>query len=142
MPYGENGFQLAGLIYQTVHTMNSTMIASLIITMMSLVFFVWLMPMDSTQVMMSTITKPGRLKYVVTPGVVPYAAVSSTGRCKPKPSNSLLKYPDHPADTVAACNAYSKIKSQPITNAISSPNAKYAYEYAEPDTGAIAANSA
>ena len=49
-------------MYQTVHTMNSTMMASLIITMMSLVFFVWLMPMDSTQVMISTITKPGRLK--------------------------------------------------------------------------------
>ena len=62
MPYGENGFQLAGLMYQTVHTMNSTMMASLIITMMSLVFFVWLMPMDSTHVMISTITKPGRLK--------------------------------------------------------------------------------
>ena len=49
-------------MYQTVHTMNSTMMASLIITMMSLVFFVWLMPMDSTHVMISTITKPGRLK--------------------------------------------------------------------------------
>ncbi len=91
MPYGENGFQLEGLMYQTVHTMNSTMMTSLIITMMSLVFFVWLMPIDSTQVMTSTMRKPGRLKYVVTPGVVPYAAVNSTGRCRPNPSRSLLK---------------------------------------------------
>ena len=62
MPYGENGFQFAGFTYQTVQMMNSTMMMSLIITMMSLVFLVWLMPMDSSQVMSSTMTKPGRLK--------------------------------------------------------------------------------
>ena len=62
MPYGENGFQLAGLMYQTVHTMNSTMMASLMSTITSLVRLVWLMPMESTHVMMSTMTKPGRLK--------------------------------------------------------------------------------
>ena len=83
MPYGANGFQLDGLTYQMTHTMNNTMIASLMSTMMSLAFFVWLMPIDSTQVMSSTITKPGRLKYVVVLGLVPYAAVSSTGRCSP-----------------------------------------------------------
>ena len=61
-PYGENGFQFAGLTYHTVHTMNSTMIASLIITMMSFVRFVWLIPMDSTHVISSTTMNPGRLK--------------------------------------------------------------------------------
>ena len=40
MPYGENGFQFSGFTYHTVHTMNSTMIANLIITMMSFVFLV------------------------------------------------------------------------------------------------------
>ena len=62
MPYGENGCQLDGLTYHTAHTMNNTMIASLMSTITSLVRLVWLMPMDSTHVMMSTMTKPGRLK--------------------------------------------------------------------------------
>ena len=30
---------------------------------------------------------------------------------------------------MAACNAYSRIRSQPITKAINSPNARYAYEF-------------
>ena len=42
--------------------MNSTMMASLMSTITSLVRLVWLMPIESTHVMISTMTKPGRLK--------------------------------------------------------------------------------
>ena len=70
MPYGENGCQLDGLTCHTAHTMNSTMMASLMSTT-SLVRLVWLMPMESTHVMMSTMTKPGQVEVGGDVGLVP-----------------------------------------------------------------------
>ncbi len=75
------------------------------------------------QVITKTIKNAGKLKIVETPGVVPAAAVKTVGIWIPMLSNRLTKYPDHPTETVAAPRAYSKIRSHPIINAITSPNA-------------------
>lgn len=133
MPYGENGFQLAGLMYQTVHTMNNTMMASLIITIISLVFFVWLMPMDST-----VDDKHDRETRQVE--VCGYAWRSAVCRgqfnwqMQAETFQQFVEISGPSGRHGGRLQCVFQIKSQPITNAISSPNAKYAYEYAEPDT--------
>ena len=62
----------------------------------------------------------GRLK-TPTP-LTPGAAVRAGGRAIPKPCRKLTTYPDQPAATVAVPSAYSRIRSQPIIQATSSPS--------------------
>ena len=44
--------------------------------------------------------------------------------------------------TVEAANMYSRTRFQPMNQATNSPRVPYEYEYALPETGSIAANSA
>ncbi len=91
------------------------------------------------------------------------AATASTCECAtstPPPANATCAVCAHPgsttpsfassccsdAESVAASgateNPYSRIRSQPITHATSSPSEAYAYVYALPATGTIDASSA
>src|SRR5687768_4720262 len=67
---------------------------------------------------------------------------SSTPTISPTECSRLLKYADQPTATVAAANRYSSTRFQPMNQATSSPSVAYEYEYALPETGSIAANSA
>lgn len=64
---------------QTVQMMNKTITANLIITIVSFVRFVCVIPLEIIQVITSTMMKAGKLNTVVTPGVVPAAAVRIVG---------------------------------------------------------------
>ncbi len=88
----------------------------------------------------STISTAGRL--ITAPGMVPGAAHIQTGSCQPKPARIRWKYPLHPIATVMEPTAYSRMRSQPIVQATISPSVAYAYAYALPEIGIIAANSA
>src|SRR5690242_6614705 len=55
---------------------------------------------------------------------------------------TTFKYWDQPDATVAAPSASSRIKSQPMIQATSSPRLAYENVYAEPATGTTDANSA
>ena len=72
----------------------------------------------------------------------PGGPVSETGIGRPTSLARLTTYPDQPTATVDVLKAYSRIKSQPMIQAASSPTVAYAYVYALPATGTIAANSA
>ncbi len=45
-----------------------------------------------------------------------------SGSAMPKMPSTFWKYPDQPLATVAALTAYSSVRSQPITQAKSSPS--------------------
>ncbi len=60
----------------------------------------------------------------------------------PKIFRNSTKLFDHPELTVLAPIAYSRVRSQPMIQAKISPNVAYAYVYAEPARGIMAANSA
>src|SRR3954465_551929 len=64
------------------------------------------------------------------------------GTAGPKKPRTLLKYSLHAMATVAAPTAYSRIRSQPMIHATSSPIVTYEYVYALPAIGIIEANSA
>ena len=64
------------------------------------------------------------------------------GRLTPKWLTSSRKYPDQPMATPMFPTAYSMMRSQPMIQATNSPIEAYAYVYAEPATGTMAANSA
>ena len=65
-----------------------------------------------------------------------------SGTFKPVICRMSWKFFDHPWATVMDATAYSRIRSQPMIQAIISPSVAYAYVYADPATGAIDANSA
>ena len=54
------------------------------------------------------------------------AADSAVGSVMPTPDSSRCMYPLQPIATVIAPTAYSRIKSQPIIHATSSPSVAYA----------------
>jgi len=53
-----------------------------------------------------------------------------------------VKYPAQPMLTVAAPRAYSRMRSQPMIQAINSPRVAYVYEYALPAIGILLETSA
>ena len=65
-----------------------------------------------------------------------------TGILSPMDAKKLVIYPDHPTATVEQANIYSRIRSQPINQAMNSPNVAYENEYTLPDTGIIDDSSA
>src|SRR5262249_5312589 len=127
---------------------TSRMIATLTNTMTLLTVADSFTPRTSSHVTAAVTSTAGRLKTAVAvcPSgnaiTVPGAALIAAGRWIPKSASRLTTLPDQPTATVAAPSAYSRIRSQPMTQAISSPSVAYAYVYAEPATGTVAANSA
>src|SRR5579872_4951828 len=57
------------------------------------------------------------------PGVLVYRA----DKLMPKSESKAATVPDHPEPTVAAPNAYSSMRSQPMIHANISPNVEYPY---------------
>src|SRR3954454_14943885 len=92
-----------------------------------------LIPMQITAVRISTMTAAIRLCSS------PYIHV---GIVTPADFMTSAKYVDQPTATVLAPSASSRIRSQPMIQAISSPRLAYENVYAEPATGTVLANSA
>ena len=106
------------------------------------------MPLIRSADTSTTMHTAGRLKIPVT--VAPFASVttlpsgmvSASGMWMPTSRAKLTKYPLQPTATVLTLSAYSRIRSQPMIHATNSPIVAYAYVYALPAIGTIAANSA
>jgi hypothetical protein len=77
-----------------------------------------LIPITSSADTSSTMTAAGRLKR---PGPAPGGAASAAGIVMPRSRAKLTKYPDQPTATVETLSAYSRIRSQPMIQAKSSP---------------------
>ena len=98
-----------------------------------------LVPITRSQVMRPTMANAGRLK---TMGIGPRcgAEARSPGSCSaarrsvtshrgmvtPKPLSNESKYPAQPMATATLPTAYSRIRSQPMIHAMSSPRVEYA----------------
>jgi hypothetical protein len=59
----------------------------------------------------------------------------------PRSARNDTTYPDQPMATVVALRAYSSTRSQPMIQAMNSPNVAYPYVYALPAIGTSDANS-
>ena len=67
----------------------------------------------------------------------------ASGSAKPNVlSRNSLRLPPQPTATAATETPYSRIRSQPMIQATSSPSVAYAYVYALPETGMDDASSA
>jgi hypothetical protein len=108
---------LAGFTWGAATTMKIKTAASLTNTMTVLKRADSRTPIDSNTDSSSTMTMAGTLAMPPSSG----ALVSACGRCKPSSSRILPKYPDQPMATVEVAMAYSRIRSQPMIQAISSP---------------------
>jgi len=71
-----------------------------------------------------------------------FATLPQAGSEKPKLARNVCTYPDHAAAVGATLMPYSRIRSQPMIQATNSPSVAYAYVYALPAIGTIAASSA
>src|SRR3954469_2162796 len=90
-------------------------------------------PMQMPAVRMSTMAAAMRL------WPSPYI---HAGTVTPADFMTSAKYVDQPTATVLAPSASSRIRSQPMIQAISSPRLAYENVYADPATGTVLANSA
>src|SRR5690349_3048491 len=121
---GIKGCQFAGLIACAAPTMNSSTTATLMITITLLTLADSLMPMTRRVVTRAMMMTAGRLKIavVVVPSAhvtaAPRAADSAHGTLMPMSCRKLTTYPDQPIATVTAPSAYSRIRSQPMIQAI------------------------
>src|SRR5262245_45373718 len=124
---GMKGCQFAGTTACAAATMKRMTTATLISTMMSLTLADSLMPITSSVVTTATTITAGRLKRAVTdvPSAhvisVPLAPDSAHGTLMPMSRRNETTYPDQPIATVTAPSAYSRIRSQPMIHATSSP---------------------
>src|ERR1041385_1150928 len=163
--------QLWGFTRKTPTAMKKRRIPTLSSTIALLVSADSLTPMTRITVITATERNAGRLAMIGTPnrcGAAPSAearytvlgsdapeatawtaiaaergsVASQAGMLMPKWLTSSTKYPAHPIATPMFPTAYSMIKSQPMIQATNSPSDAYAYVYADPATGTIAANSA
>ena len=137
---GTNGSQLAWLTYASPNAMNSRTTDSLTTTMMLLKVADSLMPMTSSTVIANTMIIAGtlrtapvrvhpsvKMRQMLSPASVGAvwangADVNAVGMLMPRSRRNETTYPDQPTDTVDAANRYSRIRSQPMTQAISSPS--------------------
>src|SRR5437016_1239326 len=100
--------------------MTKTTTPSFTTTMTRLDMALSRMPMTNTKVQAARINMAGRLQ--MAPGVENGSFDKASGTLYiPSTSSSLLRYSDHEAATVAALMAYSRIKSQPMIQAMISP---------------------
>src|SRR5689334_12278099 len=122
---GTNGLQLLVLTYVIPAMITSRTIASLIATTVAL------NRADSlTPAMMIMVSRPTSAA-AATLWCVP---VTHAGRWMPMSSRNEAKYVDQPDATAAAPSASSRIRSQPMIQAMISPSDVYENVYAEPET--------
>ena len=128
--------------------MNMMMTMTLIDTTTVLKLADCLMPEKHSAVITATMSTAGKLTMAPVATMpapstrVNGALLMASGMCTPIWFRKLTTYPDQPTDTVAAAKRYSSTSNQPTNQATPSPNVAYEYEYALPETGIIAANSA
>ena len=77
------------------------------------------MPFILIKVIIQMMAIAGRLMRPPSSGAV----MNSFGKARPKFVRILPKYPDQPIETALSAKVYSKIKSQPMTQAQNSPKA-------------------
>jgi hypothetical protein len=123
-----NGTQFAVATYPTPAMRNTRTTATLMATIMLLKRADSRIPRISSAEMTMTMPNAGRLNQALTSlpsgrlTRVPGAAVSSAGIAIPILPSRLLKYPDQPTATVEDTIAYSRIRSQPMIQAMNSPS--------------------
>ena len=120
-PKGMNGTQFEASTWLKPSARNNATTASLMATMTLLTKELCLTPRMLTKATTAKMRTAGRLTMPPSWG----AMVSAVGKVIPKFMRMLLKYPDQPMATVDTAKAYSKIKSQPMTQAQNSPKATY-----------------
>src|SRR3984957_14898620 len=145
-----NGCQLLTFTYLNPNAITRITIATLTYTITLLNRADSLIPTTNSVVISPTSTTAGTL--IMPPGTRSSALaasfqwrgawVSARGIVIPSSFMPSEKYPAQPTATVAAPNRYSRMRSHPMINAMSSPSVAYAYVYALPAIGIIAANSA
>src|SRR6266702_1282900 len=144
----------SGRTYLSPTMRHSPMLPTLIATITVFTQADSFVPMTSSHVMTATMTSAGRLKIT---GIGPTWGAAATkagsrtavhrsvtsqrGISTPTPRSNESKYPAHPIATAMLPTAYSRIRSQPMIHATSSPSVAYAYVYALPEMVIIAANS-
>src|SRR3954454_9825098 len=99
-------------------TITSSTTAILMVTMIALTREEILMPSTSTAVTSKTISIAGMLNVASSPAI-------EEGRWAPMLSSRDVAYPDQPTATTAAASASSRIRSQPMIQAGSSPIVAY-----------------
>src|SRR5262249_39645401 len=125
---GMNGCQFADFTACAAATMKRSTTATLISTMMSFTFADSLIPITSSVVTTATTITAGRLKMAVcdVPSAhattIPLAAESAPATCVRLWGGTEPTNPTQPIATVTAPSAYSRIKSQPMIHATSSPS--------------------
>ena len=139
-PNGRNGCQFSGLTYCVPTTINPTITASLIITIILFIRALSFAPRLNKNVTTKIIRTAG--KSMIPPFPIPGAEAKIVGMWILKPSSNDWKYADQPAATAEVANKYSSITHQPTINAKISPSVIYVYEYTLPETGTVDANSA
>ena len=122
-PNGAKGCQLDGLTNHTAVRMKKRITPTFTITIPRLTRALSLMPMTSSQVSSPTTRMAGRL---TSPGGSDHGdATSIRGMAIPNGrttlSRRLTRYADQPIETRLAPTMYSRMRSQPITQATSSP---------------------
>ena len=121
-PSTKNGSKLSAVKAVMPSTMKSASTASLIATMIVLVRAVSRTPIISTPATARTRKAAGRLTVPPSPG----GLLIASGRLTPKRlSSSSLKYWPQPTATPAIETPYSRIRSQPMIHAASSPSVAY-----------------
>ena len=122
-PLGENGVRLSALNAVKASARNSSSTTSLTSTMIVLARALSLIPTISSAVTASTRNAAGRLTVPPSPG----GSLSALGRVTPNSESSrLLRYCPQPTATAATDTPYSRMRSQPMIQATSSPSVAYA----------------
>src|SRR5258708_1211182 len=126
-----NGVRFAGFTYDAPAMMNTTSTTDLTSTSTVLMSADSLMPITRSAATSRTMNAAGRLAG---------AAASPGGTVTPRSRMRLTKYPDQPTATVDTLSAYSRIRSQPMIQANSSPAVPYPAVYPPPATRPLDAN--
>src|SRR3954451_15580017 len=138
-PPWKKGVRLSELNAVNASTMNRIRIDVLTSTMIVLVRALLRTPEISSAATASTRKTAGRLTVPPSPG----GCESASGSVMPNAeSSSSLRYWPQPTATAATETPYSRIRSQPMIHATSSPSVAYEYVYALPATGIDDASSA
>ena len=120
MPLGANGFRLSVLnAVANATTMKNSRIASLKMTMKKLALAVSRTPRTSRNVTAATIATAGRFTFPPSSG----GFAIDSGSANPNAfSRNSLRLPPQPTATAATETPYSRIRSQPMIHATSSPS--------------------
>ena len=122
-PLGVNGVRLSALNAVNASPMNSSSTTIFSTTMTLLALVLSRTPRINTPVIARTRNAAGMLTIPPSPG----GWLSASGSCQPNSvSSSELRYCPQPTATAATDTPYSRMRSQPMIQASSSPRVAYA----------------